>query len=1639
VPRFPSLKVEGGLLGGDLIEQIFAGEAEGQRPQDFGLPSDVAFSDHLAFLWNRSRELWESFQSRLEALPQDDPATSLTRDRFVIPLLELLGYQPTYQREAIEVDGRRYHLSHRAEPSDEAPFIHIVGIRQSLDRLPPSGPRMSPHAYVQDFLNRTEHLWAIVTNGAILRLLRDSQYLARQAFIEFNLQEMFANELFADFQLFVRLVHRSRLPKSLADADQCLLERYYRQTIEQGNRVRDKLRDGVEKALNILGTALLQHPKNQKLREEVRNGALKPEEFYQQLLRLIYRLLFLLVAEERNLIGGSSVYRDHYSVSRLRRLTEVKSAWVEHHDDLWLGLQKTFEIFSDEQKAQLLGVAPLNGDLFSRSGTDALNEARVSNADLLKALWYLCWFKPDERSPWQRVNYAQLDVEELGSIYESLLDFHPTFREEGGKLVFELVPAGMERKSTGSYYTPRELVGELIKSALEPVLQERLEEAKRIAQSAPYHGFDALGRPILRLPDDIRHLCRELRKSMTPAEQLLWECLRDRRLAGLKFRRQHAIGRYIVDFYCHEHRLIIELEGSVHDRPEQAEHDKVRKRELEAQGFRVLTFRNEEVLNDPEGVLQRILEAITPISSSHAGRGEGGEGKLAEQAILSIKVLDPACGSGHFLLAAARRLATELARIRTGEEQPNPEAYRIALRDVVRHCIYGVDKNPLAVELCKVALWIESHAEGKPLAFLDHRIKCGDSLVGVLSLDALEDGIPDEAFDPVAGDDKKIASQLKKQNRTQRANKSQLALEFDEGLKQIAETLSQFSEMPDDVPEQIREKERRYQKLQEDPNWWRLQTLCHLWTAAFFTEFTQENLQLIPTSATLFNFMRSQGAVRGDVIGYSWELAQKHRFFHWELEFPEVFKQGGFDVILCNPPWEMVQHDPEEFFTTRDPRIANAPNMAIRKRMIEELKETNPTLYNAFWSEQHANDALKKFLHNSNRYPRTGRGRVNMAYVFTELALELCSIRGRVGVVVPTGLMTDSFAQKFSSHLLETSRLVSLYDFENREKLFPAVDSRYKFSLLTLSGKPVEQSEFAFFLTRAEQLRDEQRRLTLSPNDFALLNPNTRTCPIFRTRQDAELTKAIYKRIPVLVNEQTGENPWNVRFILMFMMNTDSYLFRTRQELEAEGYALVGNRFIRGDEVYLPLYEAKMIWHYDHRFGTYEGVDSRSSTQLPTPDERQHADPNFLIQPWYWVPEEEVEKRTLRVPESIVMALKQFEEAKSSGSPEKKQAEQDLLRAFAIWLAGYLLAHGKEEAGHQLLDRAALSVSLWSSMFQSVLTRLEYRTIAEKWHKEFPLTKEDVDLILKYFLREDASGAARAIIERRKMKWLIGFRNVTNATNERTAIFSLIPRVGVGNKIPLLIFDVPGSFLHACFLANTCSISFDYAVRQKIGGMAMDFFHVKQFLILPPSAYTPEDVRFIVPRVLELVYTSWDIKPFADDVWQSATPELREAIFRQWEENRQATGGNSFDLPEWASAYPEVTPANPAILQSPSIIQHSSHCPFPPFKWDEERRARLRAELDAYYARLYGLTRKQLRYILDPADLTEKELADILDPWEEIDDPLEPTGYQERCRKSTFPGETFRVLKEKEIRQFGEYRTRRLILEAWERLKNEVV
>jgi hypothetical protein len=242
----------------------------------------------------------------------------------------------------------------------------------------------------------------------------------------------------------------------------------------------------------------------------------------------------------------------------------------------------------------------------------------------------------------------------------------------------------------------------------------------------------------------------------------------------------------------------------------------------------------------------------------------------------------------------------------------------------------------------------------------------------------------------------------------------------------------------------------------------------------------------------------------------------------------------------------------------------------------------------------------------------------------------VCSQFGRIGLVLPTGIATDSFNQYFFRNLSETKSIASLYGFENEEKLFPNVHNEFKFCLLTLcgAGASAEESDFLFFARRLSHLRDGHRHFSLSADDIALLNPNTRTCPVFRAKRDAEISKAVYQRIPVLELEgpETRDNPWGVSFMLMFMMNTASHLFRTQEQLKDEGWVLQGNAFRRGDSVYLPLYEGKMIGQFDHRFGTYEGQTQAQANKglLPQVTERDHADPSRVVLPKYWVPEAEL-------------------------------------------------------------------------------------------------------------------------------------------------------------------------------------------------------------------------------------------------------------------------------------------------------------------------------------------------------------------------------------------------------------------------------
>ena len=419
---FPGIRIEGGLLGPDTLDQILAGELPGQKPSDFGLDGRRTLTDEIASVFADARVQWEVFQRRLARLPESDPGTSVTRDAWMIPFLSLLGYELRYNPRAYEVDGATFAISHRAGEAEDAPPVHIVGGRQELGRVAPSGrPRLSPHALVQEFLNRSEHLWGIVTNGRVLRLLRKSTEVRRQSYVEFDLEAIFGQNRFEDFVLLYRLLHRTRLPRSVADAGECWLERYYQDAREQGNRARDRLRDGVEKCLKLLGAGFLRH-----WRGELPDA----KELYAQLLRLVYRFLFLLVAEERGLLGGNDLYREHYSVSRFRRLVDRRETYTDH-EDLWLSLVVLWHLLRDSTPApqadgrplaSLLGIPVLNGGLFEPL---PLEQQTITNRELLEAFFHLVYYYDDDARTWRRINYAALDVEELGSVYESLLDNHP--------------------------------------------------------------------------------------------------------------------------------------------------------------------------------------------------------------------------------------------------------------------------------------------------------------------------------------------------------------------------------------------------------------------------------------------------------------------------------------------------------------------------------------------------------------------------------------------------------------------------------------------------------------------------------------------------------------------------------------------------------------------------------------------------------------------------------------------------------------------------------------------------------------------------------------------------------------------------------------------------------------------------------------------------------------------------------------------------------------------------------------------------------------------------------------------------------------------------------------------------------------
>lgn len=1265
--EFQTIRSEGGLLPRDLLRRVLDPKEDvpGTRPEEYGLPENERINETITQSWNRLQRHWKEFRAGAQRLPEEDAGTGLTNDKWSLPLMRELGFGMLPTSPGPEIDGRTYAISRFAGPAP----IHLIGCGLSLDRRA-AGQRgaaaVNPHGLVQEFLNRSDlHLWAIVSNGLQIRILRDSQALSRQSYLEFNLESMFEGETFSDFVLLWLTAHATRF--AIQDGDRpesCWLEQWTMLAAEQGTRALGDLRQGVEKTIEILGQGFVGHPRNAALRESLRTGELSLSELHGQLLRVVYRLIFLFVAEDRNLDGLSILHprndtdvarkaRDrfasHYSTTRLRELaSKIRGS---RHGDLWQQFNLLVgALCGDEQfsaSREQLALPVLGSFLWDPSSTSALNSAsltngsgsELANADFLEALRHLAFVRQDRLL--RSVDFKNLGSEELGGVYEGLLALTPQISADGARFTFAEF-AGSERKTSGSYYTPDSLVQCLLDSALDPVIRD----------------------------------------------------------------------------------------------------------------------------------------AIQNKSSAEA-----------ETAILSLKVCDPAVGSGHFLVGAAHRLARQLARVRAldhGESEPSPSIYQQALRDVIGRCLYGVDISPMSAELCRVSLWLEAIEPGKPLSFLDHHIRVGNSLLGTTP-ELIADGLPDMAFKPIEGDDKKACAVLKKRNKAERKGLGPLFAEQDAetqaSLEQAAATLE---ELPDDRPADIRAKELAFRHHEETEEYRQKKQLADAWCAAFVIkkQFGEPGRETSANGITQrhLNDLADSKLLPAELFSEVEPLSDRYQFFHWHLAFPEVFARGGFDCVLGNPPWERVKLQEKEWFAERHPEIANAPNAAARKRMIAALKGNDPELYQRFLNDSREAEGQNHLLRNSGHYPLCGRGDINLYTVFAECMRTLVNETGRAGAVLPTGIATDDTTKFFFQDVVSTKSLASLFDFENKS-IFPDVHSSYKFCLFTAGSgvRPTaEAAEFVFFAHSVEELRKPERRFRLSPEEIRLLNPNTHTCPIFTSKNDVAISLAIYRRHDVILRENAeGATSHGIRVTRMFDMNKQRDLFATKDELIEDGLQFEGGYFQGKDSRFVRLFEGKTFTSFDHRFAV-PGVRAEGGIRTGTAtdaSEEQHKDSNFLL--------------------NTILCL----------------------------------------------DEGRLDE--WS---QGRLSR----------------------------------------------NYLLSFMNVTSAMNHRTAICAILPDASTDYSVRIVV-QTDNNAVHAAILCGLFnSFPFDYTVRQKLQGLNLSDYITYQ-LAVPSKEVILELSMFIVPRVLELSYTAWDLAPFACDCgWDG-----------------------------------------------------------PPFRWDEERRFISRCELDAAYFHLY--------------------------------------------------------------------------------------
>ena len=1247
----------------------------------------AAFRESLA-------QAYETFQQHHR------PNEAVTEQDLIRPVLDLLGWTDYLPQQGADRNqdipdhllfadaeskaqaagrpnpGERYRDAAVVEESKR--FGLPLDARDNDDRVQAG----TPHGQVLRYLSTADIesdgniRWGILTNGRLWRLYDHRSRPRASGYYEANLQTILGegdeDALRTFFLLFRRDAFTLRPGSTTTFLESAIAEgRRYEEQIAQdlsGVVFERVFPDLVQALADASGEGLAQ----------VRQAALV----------FLYRLLFVLYAEDRGLLPVNDIRYDDYGLrkrvrddiaGRMADQDVFSSAASNYYDRL----MNLFKIIDKGDPS--IGLPPYNGGLFASEAAALLEKVRLPDSKVAPIIYGLSHTR-NPRSGRRFVNYRDMSVQQLGSIYERLLEREPA-RGDAGKITIR--PNPYARKDSGSFYTPQELVDLIVDHTLKPLVEERLERFEEKS--------------------------RQLKSERRPKPD--------------------------------RHAELIEL--------------------------------------DPA------------------------------EAVLDLKVLDPAMGSGHFLVTAVDFLSDYVADLieyvpavpEWLDDYASPLVDRVAAirRDILRRareskwvidaaqltdqaiirrmvlkrCIYGVDKNPLTVELAKVSLWLHSFTVGAPLSFLDHHLRCGDSLVGLRVSDATAD------LQRLGG---LFAS-------------SAIA-----GAEAATHGMQRIEEMSDADVSEVRESAALFRGVEDTTADLRrlLDFLCGMrWLTAgmktkerntFWAPVTEALGQEPAGAFTLLSqgpirLRRTQSAAAGDPepsrldFEQRWSaarsIADRESFLHWEVAFPGVWRrwqdarpEGGFDAVIGNPPWDHIKLQAVEWFATRDSTLARASTAAARKTAIRRLREQDDPLAAEFDAAKARADNLGRLVRASGHYPLLGGGDVNLFSLFVERAMSLVKPDGFVGLLTPSGIYAGKTNANFFKSVSTSGRVAGLFDFENRRlgtdlpPFFPDVDSRFKFCVLVFGGehRRFDQTRCAFFLPDTRTIDDPERGFTLAPADFALVNPNTGTAPVFRTRRDAYITRRIYERHPVLVDRSQGpeRRAWPIRYNRMFDMANDSHLFLTASQLESGGfYPVPGNRWKRGDELYLPLYEGKMVQAFDHRAASavVNPNNLKRPSQTRETKQREHMSPLWLPTPRFWVQEREVQR-------------------------------------------------------------------------------------------SMPPTDG----------------------------WTIAYRRVSISTNARTVISSIAPNAGFGDSVFLLMPDLGFSASNgASLVANLNSFSFDYVTRQKMHGINLSLFLLEQLPVIAGDDYDRQfgntTARELVrDHVLRLTYTSHDMAPFARDLGCAGPP-----------------------------------------------------------------------------------------------------------------------------------------------------------------------